>query len=243
MKTIQSVISKVLDSSVTHYVFIPILIFVAGWIKDACDKKKENKKIGCWLKTYRKPRGFYNMMWGFYKLLGVSFFCVLVVREILEMHNSKLISYIISDAIYLAISAIITRIIWKCPVMKSEFLSHGTAKKILTIALYVIYVMYCITSINTIIALILFTVGILLWRFFLCKYSDVTYIFENRYADIYIKGNDKIEAVSTMTIRKNGNWIIANRIINECKEEIRIREDDIVRVDYYGEPIIINKKL
>lgn len=240
MKTIQSVISKVLDSSVTHYVFIPIIILVAGWIKNACDKKKENKKIGCWLKTYRKPRGFYNMMWRFYISLGVSLFFTVMVREICKKES---IPNIIFVAAYLAISAIIMLIIWKRPVMKSEFLSNGTAKKILIIALYIIYGVYCIMGADCTIALILFAVGILLWGFFLYKYSDVTYVFENKYADIYIRGNDKIEAVSTMTIRKNGNWIIANRIINECKEEIRIREDDIVRVDYYGEPIIINKKL
>lgn len=240
MEAIQAGIKKILASSVTHYVVIPILILVAEWIKNACDKKKENKKIGCWLKTYRKPRGFYNMMWRFYISLGVSLFLTVMVREICKKES---IPNIIFDAAYLAISAIIMLIIWKRPVMKSEFLSNGTAKKILIIALYIIYGVYCIMGADCTIALILFAVGILLWGFFLYKYSDVTYVFENKYADIYIRGNDKIEAVSTMTIRKNGNWIIANRIVNECKEEIRIREDDIVRVDYYGEPIIINKKL
>lgn len=44
MEAIQAGIKKILASSVTHYVVIPILILVAGWIKNACDKKRKIKK-------------------------------------------------------------------------------------------------------------------------------------------------------------------------------------------------------
>ena len=42
---------------------------------------------------------------------------------------------------------------------------------------------------------------------------------------------------------KHGDWIIVNRYINGLNEEIRIKEGDIVRIDYYGDPrIIVDKK-
>ena len=67
-------------------------------------------------------------------------------------------------------------------------------------------------------------------------------ILDNRYADIYIKDNEKAEQAAAGTIKKQGDWIIVRRYIHEYEEEIRIKEEDIVRIDYYGEPIIFIRK-
>ena len=61
---------------------------------------------------------------------------------------------------------------------------------------------------------------------------------DNRYADIYVKGSEKAAVAEAGSIKKQGEWIIVKRYVNGYEEELRIRESDIVRIDYYGDPLI-----
>ena len=90
----------------------------------------------------------------------------------------------------------------------------------------------------SIIISIVFTVLLLLWVHCLFKYCDVAFILDKSYADIYIKGSETIYSVAAGTLKKQGDWIFVTKKLSNHYIELRIREDDIARTDYYGEPIV-----
>lgn len=73
-------------------------------------------------------------------------------------------------------------------------------------------------------------------------YCDVVFILDNRYADIYVKGSERARFAEAGSIKKLGEWIIVNRYANGYDEEIRIKESDIVRIDYYGRQMLMVEK-
>lgn len=77
----------------------------------------------------------------------------------------------------------------------------------------------------------------------LVKCMDMVYILDKSCADIYVNGAETVKCVYAGSIRKNGNWIYVDRYIEDYYEEIRIKESEIVRIDYYGEPLIDVRKL
>ena len=81
------------------------------------------------------------------------------------------------------------------------------------------------------------------WACCVVECCDVAYIIDKSYADIYVKNSEAIKYIEAGNIKKQGEWIIVNKCVDEMIQEIRIRESDIARIDYYGEPIIrVNKR-
>lgn len=64
------------------------------------------------------------------------------------------------------------------------------------------------------------------------------FILDKSYADIYVNGNVVAEGVIAGSMRRQGDWVFVAREIEGSFEEIRIREEKITRIDYYGEPVI-----
>lgn len=86
---------------------------------------------------------------------------------------------------------------------------------------------------------IIFGILLFVWVICLFNYCDIAFILDNRYADIYVKGSERAQFAEAGSIKKHGEWIIVNRYVNGYDEEIRIKESDIVRIDYYGGPMIM----
>lgn len=67
-------------------------------------------------------------------------------------------------------------------------------------------------------------------------------IYENSYMNIFLNNGEKIIAVLVGRIEKRGKWLrlIAKQDLNK---EIFIKEDEIYRVECYGNPLVVIKKL
>ena len=126
-----------------------------------------------------------------------------------------------------------------------ELWKDGEKKRLLIITLYMIYGIPFFLELYgkcTWIIEAIFCVLLSIWAICLFNFYEVAFILDNRYADIYVKGSEQAQFAAAGSIKKQGEWIIVNRYINEYDEEIRIKESDIVRIDYYGGPIIIVEK-
>ena len=81
------------------------------------------------------------------------------------------------------------------------------------------------------------TYGITLFLWYICieKYIDRVCILDKSMVDIYLKNGDVLKRISVSRIKRSGEWLI----INKTNTEIRMKESDITRVEYYGEPLIV----
>lgn len=147
--------------------------------------------------------------------------------------------------LFITINAIITFRNCKSYNSKIEFWQDGKLKRKLAITLYLIYAISLLADISEKYSWIvegIFIILLMVWIICLLNYCDVAFILDNRYADIYVKGSERAQFAEAGSIRKHGEWIIVNRYVNGYDEEIRIKESDIVRIDYYGEPMITVEK-
>lgn len=244
---IKELLIKILNSNIMFYVVIPVITVILQWVKNAYDIKAKNKELGYWVKKYRKLETFIIVIMRLYKRLAFISLLAILIRIILGLYIDKYSSYTLIGVIYGVICIIIISKEWKKPMLQAEFLSNGKAKKLLIIGLCLIYaVCFLVADIDNEynwLYEIIFIVALIIWMFYLYKYSDVAFILDKSYADIYVKGSEKAEYAAAGTIKKKGEWIIVRRYINGYEEELRIKESDIVRIDYYGDPIVIVHKM
>ncbi len=152
-----------------------------------------------------------------------------------------LFSHIVSGILYFLINGLVIFLNCRSVKGKVEFWKSGKCKVALTITLYLIYGIPFFLELYgkyAVIAEIMFGVLLFVWAVCLFRYCDVAFILDNRYADIYVKGSESAQFAEAGSIKKQGEWIIVNRYVNGYDEEIRIRESNIVRIDYYGGPMI-----
>lgn len=238
----KEILLKIINSNVTFYVFVPLLIVFLNWIKNGHDIKKKNYQLGYWLKKWEREETFIDIAMKMYKIFGMIFIAVAVLQIVLKQYVGRVWSCVISMILYWAIS---TLTIWgnnKAVKVRSEIMTNGRCKKglITSLCTIFVYALACLQiETNQFIYQGLFLIILVVWMFFLFKYCDTVFVLENRYADIYIRGDEPTEYVEAGTIKKQGEWIIVNRYINGYDEEIRIKESDIVKINYYGGPIIM----
>ena len=238
-------ILKIIGNEITYYVVVPFIVLILNWIKNGYDIRERNKELGYWKMKFRKLQTFPDIAMKIYKWLAVNLAVMQGARILLLFWKSELYSYAASGVTYLILNTLIIFTICKDAKTKIEFLSNGKYKKILIGVLYIIYGVVFFENLFAefkLISEIVLGMVLVMWVFLLFKFSDVAFILDNGYADIYVKDSEVTECVAAGTITKQGEWIIVNRYANEYDEEIRIKESDIVRIDYYGEPIILFKK-
>lgn len=244
---IKDLLIKVLNSNIMFYVVVPVITVILQWIKNSYDIKAKNKELGYWVKKYKKLETYIIVVMRLYKRLAFVSLSALLIKIIWGIYIDKYSAYVFVGGIYGVICIIIISKEWKKPILQAEFLSNGKVKKLLIIALCLIYaVCFLVADIDNNynwVFEILFMVVLIIWMFYLYKYSDVAFILDKPYADIYVQGCDKAEYAAAGTIKKKGEWIIVRRYINGYEEELRIKESDIVRIDYYGDPIVIVHKI
>lgn len=157
------------------------------------------------------------------------------------MWKGTLFAYIVSGILYFLISALIVFLSCRSAKVKVEFWTYGRIKMWLIISLYLIYGIPFFIELYgkyAMIVEIVFGISLFIWACFLILCCDDVFILDNQYADIYVKGGEKAQFAEAGSIKRKGDWIIVNREINGCQQEVRIKESDIVRIDYYGGPII-----
>ena len=240
----KEMLQKTLSSEVMYYVVVPIMVVILGWIKNERDIKEKNKELGYWMLECKKLSTFPDIMLKTYKIMAINLFATIAVRQILC--NCKIMtfsySYIIFGIWYFSINIVIT--LWNCKRNngKIEFWNNGKRKRMLAIMLYLIYCIPFLGEISDKYSLVSETIFIILlifWINYLFNCCDVAFILDSRYADIYVKGSETAQFAEAGSMRKHGDWIIVNKYANGYDEEIRIKESDIVRIDYYGEPMIM----
>lgn len=236
---------KIFNSEIMYYVVVPIVVVFLGWIKSERDLKEKNKELGYWMMKCRKLPTFPNIAFRIYKMMAINLVIMHIVRIILHLWKGMLFSHIVSGILYFSINALITLLNCMSVKGKVEFWKSGKCKIVLTIALYSIYgIPFFLELYGKYTAIVEIVFGLLLfvWAVCLFRYCDIAFILDNRYADIYVKGSESAQFAEAGSIKKQGEWIIVNRYVNGYDEEIRIRESDIVRIDYYGGPMISVEK-
>lgn len=241
----KDVFLKIFSSPIMHSVIVPIVIVFLGWIKNKHDVKEKNKELGYWMIKCRRLHTFVDDAMVVYKLLAINLIIIQIPIFIIRLWKGGWLCYVVIGIIYFSVSALCVFIVSKCYKIKVEFLTNGKSKKALLIFLYVIYGIPFFLQIfpeNMLIMEAVFFAFLITWVSMLFRCCDVVYILDNKYADIYVKGSEKAQFAEAGSIKKQGEWIIVNRFVNAYDEEIRIRENDIVRIDYYGGPMISVEK-
>lgn len=218
---------------------IPIFL---EWIKSHYDLKKENKSLGYWTIKFREISTFKEIAIKAYKRLAIILFFSIVIAQVLALWSKNNFSIVVASLFYFFVGAIYIILVMRNRKIKVEFLAKGKEKKRLLFSLYLIFGMVMVISGNkkheNLIS-VFFVVVLLIWVCYLFRYSERAMILDNRYANIYVRNSETAEFAEAGSIKKQGKWIIVKRYVNGFDEEIRIRENDIIRIDYYGGPIVI----
>lgn len=235
-------VQKILKSEIMYYVIVPLAIVVLNWIKNWLDVKGKNKELGYWMKKCKRVTTFVDIAMKMYKRLAVIFFVIIFIIFFVFSTTGELLRCIMSGILYFIFGGAVVFQTWRETHTRVEFMTNGKCKKILILALYFIFGFALFGKMFGNILEIAFLTVLFIWACFLLKYSDVVFVIEKPYADIYVKGSEKAEHAEAGNIIKQGEWIIVSRYINGIEEEIRIRESDIARIDYYGKPMIFMGK-
>lgn len=236
---------KIFNSEIMYYVVVPIVVVFLGWIKNEHDIKEKNKELGYWMMKCKKLPTFPDIAFKIYKMLAFNLLVMYLVRIIFYVWQGILFSYILSGLLYFGVNCLIIFLNCRSAKGKVEFWTGCKCKVALVFALYLIYGLPFFLGLYgkyTTIVEIMFGILLFVWTVCLFRYCDMAFILDNRYADIYVKGSEKAQFAEAGSIRKQGEWILVNRYVNGYDEEIRIRESDIVRIDYYGGPMVVVEK-
>ena len=240
---------KIFNSEIMHYVVVPIVVPIVvallGWMKNKHDLKEKNKELGYWMMKWRKLPTFQELALKNYKIFAMNLVIMSIVRLVFVFWKGRIFSYIVSGILYFGLNGIVVFLNCRSANSKMELWKAGRKKELLIFILYMIYGIPFFLDLYgkyVWIAEIIFCTLLLVWAICLLNYFEVAFVLDNRYADIYVKGSEKAQFAAAGSIKKQGEWIIVNRYVNEYDEEIRIKESDIVRIDYYGGPIIIVEK-
>ena len=176
----------------------------------------------------------------------INIFVVGVIRILGSLWLEKRLTYIICGFICSTVNSVIVICVIKKPKTKIELYADGRTKQLLLFTLDLIFSIAFwampFKKYQYIVSLA-FGMSLIFWTLLLVKCMDMVYILDKSCADIYVNGAETVKCVYAGSIRKNGNWIYVDRYIEDYYEEIRIKESEIVRIDYYGEPLIDVRKL
>lgn len=242
----QEIIQKILRNEIMYYVVVPVSLPILGWIKNWHDIKVKNRTMGYWKIKYRRSESFYDIALKTYICMMINIFVVGVIKALSSFWLEKRLTYIICGFICSIVNSVIVICVVKKPKTKIELYTDGRIKQFLLFMLdFIFSIGFWTTSSGKYQYIISLTFGMSLffWALLLVKYMDMVYILDKSWADIYVNGAETVKCVYAGSIRKNGNWIYVDRYIEDYYEEIRIKESEIVRIDYYGEPIIDVRKL
>ncbi len=241
----QEILQKTLENETMYYVIVPITLLILGWIKNWYDIKSKNKKMGYWKIQYRRGNSFYDIARKAYIYMMINLFIMQLLIVIISLWHKNGRLHIALGLIGIVINIIVTVVTLKHPKTKIELYTDGLNKQFLLMFLCIIFsTVFFVPLINyKNIALFVWGIALAGWVFLLFKYVDMIYILDKSCADIYVNGAESVKCIHAGSMRKNGGWIYVERYIGDYLEEIRIKESEIVRIDYYGEPLVTVQRL
>ena len=245
LKAMENFLFTIFNNEIMYYVIVPIVVVLLGWLKNKNDLKVKNKELGYWKIKCRREVTFIDIVMLYYKAMLICMIIANVIKTVYDFLKMPKGMYIFLEILYLLVNALMAVLILKSTTAKVELLKKGKEKRIFVWGLWFIFGIPFVTDIhgiNNVVTKIVFIILLVGWMILLFKCCDTAFILDNRYADIYIKGCDQAQFAEAGSITRRGDWIIVNRYIHGYEEEIRIKESDIVRIDYYGDPLIMVKK-
>lgn len=223
-------------------IVVPIIVVLLQQYIAKRDIKNKNKELGYWLMKWKTDYGFVDSIFLLYIRLAIVFVFIYIVKGVFKILNVWQNCFVLYGILYFIIGTIIVCFTCMNAKTKVEMWTDRKQKWKLVILLYLIYSIPLFYETSAII-IALFTVLLFGWACCVVECCDVAYIIDKSYADIYVKNSEAIKYIEAGNIKKQGEWIIVNKCVDEMIQEIRIRESDIARIDYYGEPIIrVNKR-
>lgn len=230
----KEIIYRCLNSNITFYIVVPLLILALGWIKDW-----RVKKVQQGITTFERPREkcpFYELYIFFaYKLLGL-FLVGLIFLITIEACGIKTdIQYrIIAFLIMSAPGLIYLKETLKKEKYRLEMLKNGKGK----IGYFTFTAIVCFVNIfiydKRICPFILygsmFIMGILAY---VC--SDHIIIYDNKYLSLMLNNGDEIKDIQIDKIKSKKNTLIVDKSKDNEKRMVQIDKLFITRINYYGE--------
>ena len=224
---------------------VSTILLIFGWLKGYYDVRTNNKKMGYWKIKFKKRYSFYDVAMKTYKYLAINTFFQIFVRAICSIWIPKMYTGIVVGMSCFCVNAIITLYISKYSLGKIELWDGRGMKRILLWSLCFIFSVFFFEELffgYTYMWLIVFSIVLIVWCIILCICTDVVLVLDKSFADIHVNGAGIVKRVRAGEIEKKGSWIYVNSDFDGYEQEIRIKESEIVRVDYYGESKVIIKK-
>lgn len=234
----KELIRENLTSDVVYNVAVPIVLLILNWMKNGYDLSKKNRGMGCWKIRYKKGYSFMDIVMNIYKVLVFLLVVVMILRMCMVSLMEKMLAYIITGLIYIILLIVVAYCVSKNSKVKIELWNNGLVKKKLLIVLFILYIIVFFQEFLYGWIELLWCITVIGWIVLVFKNSDMIFILDKSYADIYVNGNVVAEGVIAGSMRRQGDWVFVAREIEGSFEEVRIREEEITRIDYYGEPVI-----
>ena len=237
---------QAIKSEATYHIIIPIAILTLGWLKNRIDINKKNKMLGYWKLRYRRGESFDTIVFKLYSYYAFNQLIWICLVDVLSSMIGHIISNIICGSIFVLINIFILYKIKEKAEVKLILYENRKRKNILLYLLFVLMGISFYINFFDLIGVAIIVLSLIIWFIYAFKYSDTVYILDNRIADIHVTGSDKIEAVFAGDIIKRGEWLYIYSIDHQYDgkfKQIRIKESNVIRIDYYGEPVIIVKKI
>lgn len=234
------IFQKIFKNEIMYYVIVPISILIFEWINNWYEIKNKSKKMGYWKIKIKREPSFHTIMANPYILMTVNLLIMKIIKYISSFWIDEILSYTIISIIYVIVNSLIIVYIVKRPKTKMALLTERRKKQVLIGILWfvfnIIFFLETLPKYKYMVEIIVYIV-LVIWAIVLSKYNDTIFILDKSYADIYINGTEAVKCVYAGSMRKKGGWIYIDRYADGLEEEIRIKESEITRVDYYGDPI------
>lgn len=239
-------IQTIVNSSIFQQIIGSLIVWLLSCIVNIHEKRHNQKAIGRWKIGIKKIYSFYDVTQRMYLYMLTSLATMHILCSIFSLYFEQTFCYFYFGIGNILLNILIVYSIQKEPKTKAELWSDSQNRKGLLRALgFIFSAAYFIDSFSKYRkeATILYYIALIIWAFYLCLYIDFVYILEKSYADIYINNNILLKKIDIKSIKKRGEWIYLTLTDADKSSEIRIRENTILRIDYYGEPILKVDKL
>lgn len=234
----KELIQQVLTSDVVYNVAVPIVLSILNWMKNGYDLSKKNKGMGYWKIKYKKGYSFVDIVMNIYRNLIFLLVIVMILRIYLVSLLGKMLAYIITGLLYIILLTVVAYCVFKNPKVKIELWNNGLIKKKLLVVLFILYIIVFFQEFLHGWMELLWSITLIGWIVLVFKNSDMIFILDKSYADIYVNRDVVAKGVIAGSMRRQGDWVFVDREVGGSFEEIRIREEEITRIDYYGNPAI-----
>lgn len=236
LNVVKNYCQKILNSNVTYYIIVPFFLLFLEWIKNWYDINRKGIKYA--LGKHKNICPFFslyrNFSMGIYLIFcGLMFIYELI--EIFEIKISHLEIYFLCTMNILGIIYLIKKLHEE--IYQIELLKYKICKIISFILEELSFSLPIIYLNNQNIAYVWLTIQIVL-LIMVNFFSDHILIYRNRYVAIVIEGGEILKDIQIDKLYVRKRWLIIKEDTNKIIREHRIREEDVVRIDYYGEKYI-----